>query len=567
MKRFPLLFLIAVFFTFSLDVHSQNNYPQNYFRSPVDFRILLSGTFGELRSDHFHTGIDIKTRGVEGASVYAIADGYVSRVKISAFGYGKTIYLTHPNGYVSVYGHLSTLNGELADYVKKQQYKQQSFEVDLYLDKNQFTYTKSDLIALSGNSGSSGGPHLHFEIRDEKTQEPLNPLLFGFEVKDYIRPTISSIRVYPIGKKPFNLELGGWGENYYLKSGDTIGLPQSFFLGIKTTDKQNDTQNNNGVYEVDLYLDSLKVYGNRQERLNFSTGRYINTFIDYDHYANNKQRYQRSFVGQNNKLKLYTDIKNNGQIHLPDTKIHQFIYQVKDANGNISRLKFYAYADDENKFQPYPEDKLKKAIFYANRENVFETDHLKLSLPSNSLYDSLYFHFDVLPATKKSYTPIYRLHQDNVPLHSYNKLSIKADEIPEKLKSKTLIARIKEQEYSTQTVKWEGAWVTASIRSFGDYTIVVDTVQPQIKWINSNKSNGLQANSKLSFFIKDELSGIKQYNGYLNDKWVLFEYDAKNDLLFYQIELEHLLDVNKLKVEVVDNVGNISVIERTFSKH
>jgi hypothetical protein len=563
MKRILLLILL---FYFASPIKSQNEYPKNYFRSPVDFRILLSGTFGELRSDHFHAGIDIKTRQVEGAAVYAVADGFVSRVKISAFGYGKTIYLTHPNGYVSVYGHLSKFEDSLAVFVKAQHYMRKSFELNLYLKKGQFNYLKGDTVALSGNSGGSGGPHLHFEIRDEKTQEPLNPLMFGFDVKDFIKPTINSIRVYPIRKEPFNLELGRLGENYFLKEGDTIGLPQNFYLGINTIDKQNDSHNNNGVYEVELYLDSLKVYGNRQERLNFSTGRYINTFIDYAYYSNHKRRYQKAFVGTHNRLKIYTEVKNNGLINLSDKGFHQISYKVKDANGNTSQLKFYAFADDENKFESIQADTIKKAVFYADQDNNFEFGNLKLSLPLNALYDSLYFHFDVLPIQTNTYSPIYRLHRKEVPLHLFIKLSIETDSIPESMKSKLLIARVEDENYSTHNTKWENNWATASIRSFGDYTIVADTIPPQIKLVNSSKKKGLIADSKISFNIKDELSGIKKYNGYLNNEWVLFEHDAKNDLIFHYVELERLLEVNELKIEVIDRVGNSSVFERTFNK-
>ncbi len=563
-RIFLLIFLISTIFPDN--ANSQNPYPQNYFRSPIDFRILLSGTFGELRSDHFHTGIDIKTRQVEGASVYAAADGYVSRIKISAFSYGKTIYLTHPNGYVTVYAHLSKIDDKLAGYVKNQQYKRKSFEVDLYLNKNQFEFAKGDLIAFSGNSGGSEGPHLHFEIRDEKTQEPLNPILFGIEVKDNIRPIIQSIRVYPIGKKPFNLELKGGGKNYYLNIGDTIGLSKNFYLGINTIDKQNDSNNNNGVFEVELFVDSLKVYGNRQERLDFSTGRYINSFIDYAYYSNYKRRYQRSYIGQHNELKIYTDVQNNGVIQLSDSGFHKISYQVKDAAGNASVLKFYAYAADIDTIETIAPDTIKKAVFYVEQENIFETEKMKLFLPSNSLYDSLYFHSDILASDSNGYTPIYQIHKKDVPLHKYIKISIKADSIPKTMKSKLLIARIEDKNYSTSTTIWEGSWATASIRSFGDYTIVADTIKPQIKMLNSSKNSVLEKGFKLSFIIKDELSGIKDYNGYLNNEWVLFEYDAKNDLLFHYIESERLLDENKLKMEVVDRVGNTSVFERTFRK-
>ncbi len=561
MKRIFLLLFVLYFTTAAL---AQQTYPQDYFRSPIDFRILLSGTFGELRSNHFHTGIDIKTRGVEGASVYAAANGYVSRVKISAFGYGKSIYITHPNGYVTVYGHLSKLEDSLAAYVESKQYKRKSFEVDLYLKKDQFKYAKGDIIALSGNTGGSGGPHLHFEIRDEKSQEPLNPLLFGIEVKDYIRPTINSIRVYPKKKNPFNLQLAGWGENYRLKAGDTLALPNDFYLGINTIDKQNDSKNKNGVFEVSLFVDSTQVYGNRQERLNFSTGRYINTFIDYAYYSEFRRRYQRAYVGNQNKLKLYTKVQNRGLIHLSDSSYHQIVYQVKDANGNVSKLKFYAFLGDSDKYEAIPLDTLKKAVFYAGKENIFKAENIKLSLPSDALYDSLYFHFDILEKDKKAYTPSYHLHQKHVPLHKYIKLSIKVDSFPEELKSKLLIARVEDDDFITSSIKWDGAWATASIRNFGNYTVVADTVKPQIKKINSSKNKILKEGSKLSFKIKDELSGIKTYKGFLNGEWVLFEYDAKNDLIFYKIKQKHLSKENKILIEIEDRVGNISIWEQTL---
>ncbi|MBN1649908.1 MAG: M23 family metallopeptidase, partial [Bacteroidales bacterium] len=530
MKR---LFFFFLLIGIASSLKSQTAYPQNYFRAPLDLRILLSGTFGELRSDHFHTGIDIKTRGVEGVWVFAAAEGYVSRVKVSPFGTGKTIYLTHPNGYVSVYGHLSKFEDSLAQYVEHEQYARQSFSVDLFPEKNRFHYAKGQLIAYSGNSGSSGGPHLHFEIRDGRTQEPINPLLFGIQVKDYIRPTIQSIRIYPDANKPFNLELAGWGEQYRLKAGDTIGLPKRFYLGINTIDKQNDTKNNNGVFEVNLFLDSVQIYGNRQERLNFSTGRYINAFIDYAYYYTFKRRYQKAYVGEQNKLDIYTKVKNQGLITLSDTNIHKISYQVKDANGNVSVLSFYCFKDDAHKFESLPEDTLKKAVFYPNQENVYQTNKLKLVVPAHALYDTMNFHFDQLPADKISYTPIYQIGRKQVPLQSSIQLSIESDSFPESIRSKLLLADIDQGRLATSKLSWDKNKATASIRSFGNYTLVADTVPPLIKWIQPPKTKDGQQINKLSFSIKDELSGIESYSAFLNGKWVLFEYDAKNNLIFH----------------------------------
>ncbi len=349
MKHLFFALFITVLLSFNLQAQ---DYPKKYFRSPIENRIFLSGTFGELRGGHFHAGLDIKTSGVEGAKVMAAADGWISRIKISPFGYGNCVYISHPNGYTTVYAHLQKILDKPGAYVKKQQYKQERFAVDLQIAANQFPVKKGQVIALSGNSGSSGGPHVHFEIRDSRTQEPLNPLLFGIPVKDYYTPQIRSIRVYPVGQgatvnqhaKPLNLATKGWGKTHRLKKADTLDIVGDFYLGINTIDKQNDTHNKNGVYSIELRVDSTTVYRHRLERVNFSTSRYINTLIDYPYYKQHKRRYQRTYQGTNNKLRIADLAQNNGIISLQDNKVHLVEYIVKDVPGNTSVLTFYVNA-------------------------------------------------------------------------------------------------------------------------------------------------------------------------------------------------------------------------------
>ena len=187
----------------STSLFAQTDYPKDYFRSPLDIPLKLSGNFGELRPNHFHAGFDMKTLQREGLNVYAVADGYVSRIKISTFGNGKTIYIDHPNGFTSVYGHLQKATDSIESFMKKTHYKEQSFEIEMYFKPNQMPVKKGQIIALSGNSGASEGPHLHFEFRDTKTEKIINPMFFGFDalLKDSKKPIVSNLYVYPLDAK------------------------------------------------------------------------------------------------------------------------------------------------------------------------------------------------------------------------------------------------------------------------------------------------------------------------------------------------------------------------------
>lgn len=248
--------IITLLLVLSLSSSAQE-YPQGYFRSPLDIPIFLSGNFGEIRSNHFHAGLDMKTESVEGKNIYAVADGYISRIKIGHGGYGKTLYITHPNGYTSVYAHLQSYEGEIGEYVLKAQYKKESYEIELFPGKNALLITKGDVIALSGNSGGSGGPHLHFELRETDTETPVNPLLFGFDIKDDIKPTIKKIGIYPVPGKgsangsdnPKLIELSGGNGVYKL---GTLKMSGQIAMGLEVLDKLNGSSNRCGVYSIEL---------------------------------------------------------------------------------------------------------------------------------------------------------------------------------------------------------------------------------------------------------------------------------------------------------------------------
>jgi len=314
---YRLSYIFIFFFSFAF---SQQKIPQNDFRSPLDIPIILSGTFGELRSNHFHSGLDIKTKQKEGFEVFAIGDGYVSRIKIQHWGFGKALYVTHTNGYTSVYAHLKKLAPKLEAYLKKQQYNKESYEIQLYPKADELVLKKGEVIAYSGNSGSSGGPHLHFEIRDAASK-PMNPMLFGIDVKDSHHPTVNGVFVYALSdsaqvnssNKMVQLQLKKGKENNSFIA-DKIFASGEIGLGINSYDRQDLAFNKNGIYQLESFVNGVKNFSYDFQKFSFGESRYINTLIDYSRFKKKRQRVQRCFVTAANKLSIYDDVVNDGKI-------------------------------------------------------------------------------------------------------------------------------------------------------------------------------------------------------------------------------------------------------------
>ena len=303
------------------------NLAQNY-TSPLDFKLLLSGTFGELRSNHFHAGIDIKTEGVEGQNVRSIADGYISRIKVSTWGYGKVLYINHPKtGHTSVYAHLNSFNETISKLIKKEHYKRESFEIDMYLKKNKIIVKQGEIIGLSGNTGGSNGAHLHFEIRETSNSRPINPLQYKFKVTDNISPIIKKIKLYAMDTTLIN----GYNSNkiYDVKKengkyvlNENITVSGNFALGVFTYDQANGSYNKNGVYNIKLYVDNEIYYNFQVDELDFNTTRFINAHIDYCEKIENQIKFHRCYKLPYNKLNNYNNLKNNGIIQFNDSTIH-----------------------------------------------------------------------------------------------------------------------------------------------------------------------------------------------------------------------------------------------------
>ncbi len=573
--RNKLLMIVALLLAQHFWVQAQQEFPKDYFGAPVNFRMLLSGTFGELRNNHFHSGIDIKTGGTIGKPILAVADGYVSRVSVSAGGFGKAVYINHPNGYTSVYGHCDRFADSLAHWLRAEQYRQESFAVNLFPEPEQFKVKKGQVIAFSGNSGSSMGPHLHFELRKTEGEIPVNPQLFGFDIRDFTRPTMQRMKIYPVGKqshvngrsKITEFALAGWGPNYRLKDGDTISLAGTFYFGIDAYDLLNESSNKNGVYAVRLLVDSVEFYSHRLDGFSFEESRYINSLIDYDDYARRRVRFQKTYIAPGNKLSIYETRSKRGLIEFTDGKLHRVQYVAEDASGNASVLTFYAQAvppDFRNAMQQVVNPKT-PTVFDWDSDNEFSADDFRLELPRGTLYDTLSFTFSQSAAGKGFYTPLYKVHHSGAPMHDYGKIYLKPQGLPSGSESKALVVQVPPKgDLIPVGGKWEEGWLVTPIRSFGNYAVVVDSVAPTIAAVNVANGKNISGQKNITFRIEDALSGIADYRGTINDKWILMDYDAKNKLLVYTIDERMPKGSSRLKLEVTDERGNKKTYQATL---
>lgn len=553
-------FLIFLFF-YILGFTQELKYPQDYFRSPVDDRIYPSGTFGELRSNHFHAGLDIKTGGVIGKNIYAAADGYISRIKVSPYGYGHAIYVAHPNGYTTVYAHLNELLGAHGAYVEQQQYRRQRFAVDLYFKAGQFPLNKGDTIAFSGNTGGSGGPHLHFEIRETATQEPINPILFGLDVKDYITPQIRGLRIYPAEESTLingeheaaNFALRGWGKDYRPKGSDTIMITGDFYTGINTIDKQNDSENKNGVYQIELWIDSTLFYMQNVERTNFSTTRYLNTLIDFDFYKKYQSRYQRTYISPNNLLNIYKKFENKGVISFSDSTYHLLQYVVKDVAGNESVLSFTVYSHKNDSL--IPQKVIATNTFQPLKDNHYEDSLIRIDFPSRSLYDTLSFQFYADSSEESINGLAYHLSKVGVGLQKRLFVRLKDINIQPEFAEQVFVGELYDGEIYSYSAEWDEEDLTFKTRDFGTYLIRVDSITPTLRLKTKLNKQDSTKTKTLDFYVEDHESGIHQYDAWFNGSWILLKWDPKENHMFCVIDLSER-NKNSLKVRITDQVGN-----------
>ena len=526
------------------------------FRNPLDIPVLLSGNFGELRSNHFHSGIDFKTQGVEGKPIHSVQDGYVSRISVSPWGYGNGLYITHSNGTTTVYGHLQKFSPKITDYLKEKQYEQESFNVNLTLTPDELPVKEGEIVALSGNSGSSGGPHLHFEVRDTETEEPMDPLEYYKDLIDDTRPPqIQGIMIYPMpgkgvvngsrrkvefkpvtpknGKPSLTGKIEAWGE---------IGI------AIKGYDYMDNTSNIYGIKDITLTVDSQVIFQCDLNRFAFDETRYLNSFTDFEEWKEHRSFYIKSFVDPGNRLRFIESIKR-GILTIDEPRTYHLTYRVADAFGNATQLSIRI----EGKEQPIPEiDTDNTELFHWWSDNRFGAKGIRLTIPKGNLYDDLYFRYSV----KEDSTALgatHTLHNKPVALHKSAKLSLRLQSDTLENKQQYGIVRIENGRRSWTGGVYRNGWVDTDIKEMGTYTLAQDLIPPTVTPLNPATWVNKQA---ISFRLSDNLSGVQTYRGEIDGQFVLFEMNSKS-VITYQFDMERLTrGKHTLILIVTDACGN-----------
>ncbi|WP_306666589.1 M23 family metallopeptidase [Chryseobacterium sp. OSA05B] len=559
MKTFCKL-IIIVYFLNSIFTSAQKNYPQNYFRNPLNIPMQLAANFGAVRSNHFHMGLDLRTNSQENLSVVAAADGYVSRIKVERYGFGNAVYVTHPNGYTTLYAHLNKYYDKLDEFVKERQYKDEKWEQDITFSPGQFPVTKGQLIALSGNTGGSAGPHLHFEIRDTKTEECINPLLFGFNIPDGIAPIISGLYWYD---RRFSTYEPGANGIAVKKAGSTyttdvvrVSSPTISFA-IRAVDKANQGFNL-GIYHAELLMDDRLIYSFSMDQVSYDDTRYINGCIDYTKFAKDKMSIQHlsSLPGMN--LKNYSQPDLNGLITLQDEDIHQIEIILKDVNGNTSRLKTKVQLNKNSEAI----SQTGKTVL-PNQGKTMTTENAEINFSKNGVYDAVNFQMSEKPATNAdgvSNTLI--LQSPYIPVHDDYTLKIKPNrKLTGEEKGKVIVLFDYGSDTKVIKGKWDGDRMEAQFNRLGTATLLLDQSLPSVS--SGWKDGALINSSTLRLSGRTKIGDIVSFRAEMDGKWLRFA-RVKDDFVYvFDEKCPKGSGVHTLKVTTTNTAGNTNT--QTFS--
>lgn len=553
-----------------------NKYPKGDFISPVNRELKLAGTFGELRTNHFHAGLDIKSsRQVSGDPVYAAADGYVSRIKIDEFGYGNAIFIDHVNGYTTLYAHLDRFSYEIENYVKEQQYLQKSFEVDLYPGPFAIPVSQMEHIGYMGNTGSSFGAHLHFEIRRTSDQSPVNPLLFGFEISDHVAPVIQQLIIYELNEDgqvlnsrimqpKFN------SDSIYYQFDQAIELPaDKVAFGIRTYDMQDEVPNQNGIYSIQCKAENEPTFSFALNEFPYEQGRYLNAHIDYKEKINENLFFHRCYALEGNKLPIYTIGNDQGRYQISSELPRHFSISVADFNGNSSTLNFEVRRS-QTMVPREPSPLQYQALGVPDDVTIITQQGIQVVWPEGSFYEKTPLSIITSPMNKgKCYSPYFEFSPVDEPVHTFYDVYIDGLSVPPELQNYAFIARC---EPNGSIINCGGQWIgnnlTTSVKEMGTYTIMIDTLPPKISPLHF--APNMKGWQKMDFRISDNVRIRDKgrqllYSAYVDGNWILMSLDGKTGILTHRFDGRIPEGDHQLVIKLVDDRGNESVLEKSFT--
>ena len=542
-KSFLLFCLLSILFKLNSQEYNLS--------SPIDLPLNLSGTFGEFRSSHFHYGLDITTNKKSGYKIYSIDSGNIIRIRVSTSGYGKALYIEHSNGLTSVYAHLKEFSPKIQNYIKRQQYLNKSYNIQKFFNEGDFVVDKGELIGYSGNTGGSSGPHLHFEIRDSKSQNPINPLSFKYKYEDTRRPVIRSLYVFDEAdsfkkNSPKRYPIVKINDSIY--QSEKVIYNDDIGIGIEVYDRQSaKNYNRNGIYEIRMYLDSVLNFSYKMDKINISESIFRKVFYDYSLLKTKGIRVQKVYYPPNSSLNFLNHNKSKGIFDSNDTFKKDILIEVIDWNKNKTYLKFQLESSPSNRKQ-----KLSRGIeILPTQEYIIKKDNKEIGFKKNSFFNKVALNIESINDTLKVGEDIYPLRKP---------YSIKVNKKIEDsiIRRQSYIGLInKNRKILYLKTNKDGDYLSTTSSILGSYVISRDSLKPEVKPLNFSLNKDISNQKTIRLRIYDKTSGIKSYNALINDKWALFEYEPKSNLIFHQIEDGIIKNgENNINIKVIDGVGN-----------
>ncbi|WP_121353967.1 peptidoglycan DD-metalloendopeptidase family protein [Flavisolibacter nicotianae] len=546
--------LTLLFFASTVGGAQAQSYPRGYFRSPLNIPMQLVANFGEIRANHWHMGLDIRTQQRENLPVYAAADGYVARIKVEPGGFGQAIYINHPNGFTTLYAHLNQFFPALQQAIKEEQYGQETWAIELQFPPDRFPVHKGELIALSGNTGGSAGPHVHFEIRDTKTEKVLNPLLFGFPLSDAVPPTVTRVAMYDRNKSTYQqspqiFSLGGIRGRSIKVGSDKISF------AISATDRIGGS--NNGIYAAKISVDGKPVSSFALNNIGYDETRYINAQIDYPFAARGGGHLQHISPLPGATEVAYDLPGGDGIIHLSDSEPHAVLIEVQDANFNTTGIPFTVQYDGA--LLP-ASSKATAEQFLPRNINVFEQENFQVVTTENSMYDAVNVSYSQdSGGAANAVSPLHHFLSAAIPAHDSVMVRIKPSvDMPNAWMDRIVIKNVSGSKTFVQKAVWQKGWLMARFRQFGTYQAFVDNVPPNVNGVAADLSRA----SRIVFTPTDNFNTIRRFRAELDGQWLRFTND-KGRTWIYTFDEHFPRGEHQLKVTVEDEAGNVT--ERTWN--